>query len=143
MTKKSPSPRRLARRFALQALYQWKISETPTAQIELEFIASKSLHKIDVPYFLDLLHQIPKCVNSLDDLMKPILDRPIDELNPIELTILRMGIYEILHRPNVPYRVIIDEALRLSKTFGTVQGFKYVNAILDRIAKKIRATEYL
>ncbi len=138
MHKKSPTPRRLARRLALQAIYQWQLSGDSTVDIENQFIDSQSFDNVDAPYFLDLLHQIPKCVELLDQQMSTILDRRITELNPIELAILRIGVYEIVYCPSVPYKVIIDEALRLAKTFGTAEGFKYVNAVLDKIAKNLR-----
>jgi len=141
MNKKSPTPRRLARRLALQALYQWQLTDRPPIEIEAEFIANKPLDNIEVPYFLELLRTIPKHVEELDGHMKPILDRPLTELNPVELSVLRIGLYEIVYRLEIPYRVVIDEALRLAKTFGTVEGFKYVNAILDKMAKKLRKTE--
>jgi N utilization substance protein B len=138
MHKKSPTPRRLARRLALQAIYQWQLSGDSTVDIENQFIDSQSFDNVDAPYFLDLLHQIPKCVELLDQQMSTILDRRITELNPIELAILRIGVYEIVYCPSVPYKVIIDEALRLAKTFGAAEGFKYVNAVLDKIAKNLR-----
>ena len=138
MHKKSPTPRRLARRLALQAIYQWQLSGDSTVDIENQFIDSQSFDNVDAPYFLDLLHQIPKCVELLDQQMSTILDRRITELNPIELAILRIGVYEIIYCPSVPYKVSIDEALRLAKTFGAAEGFKYVNAVLDKIAKNLR-----
>lgn len=138
MNKKSPAPRRLARRLALQAIYQWQLTNTSPDEIEKQFLTHESLDKVDVPYFLELLRNVPKQVETLDAHMRPILDRPISDLNPIELAVLRIGLYEITHRPDVPYRVVIDEGLRLTKTFGTVEGFKYVNAILDKLAKILR-----
>lgn len=141
ISKKSPSPRRFARRLALQALYQWQLTAALPFEIEAQFIAAGSLEKVDVPYFLELLRNIPKQVEILDGHMRPILDRPIADLNPVELAILRIGLYEMVNRLDVPYRVVIDEALRLAKTFGTVEGFKYVNAILDKVAKVLRKVE--
>jgi len=141
MNKKSPTPRRLARRLALQAIYQWQLTAMSACDIEAQFISWESLENVDVPYFLELLRDIPKQADSLDDHMKPLLDRPITDLNPVELAVLRIGIYELAYRPDIPYRVVIDEALRLAKTFGTVEGFRYVNAILDKVAKKMRTIE--
>lgn len=143
MIRKSPAPRRFARRLALQALYQWHLTALPLQEIEAQFIANThtTFDKVDMPYFLELLRSIPPQAEILDAHMQPILDRPIADLNAVELTILRIGSYELAHRLEIPYRVVIDEALRLAKTFGTVEGFKYVNAILDKLAKKLRMVE--
>lgn len=141
MHKKSPAPRRLARRLALQAMYQWQLSGAHPGEIEAQFMLLENLEKVEVSYFLELLRNIPKQVEALDGHMRPLLDRPISDLSPVELSVLRIGLYEIVNRLDVPYRVVIDEALRLAKTFGTVEGFKYVNAILDKVAKKLRKIE--
>ncbi len=141
INKKSPNPRRLARRLALQALYQWQLTDTPPLEIEAQFIENTVLDKTDTPYFIELLRNVSKHVEELDAHIKPVLDRPIGDLNHIELAVLRIGLYEIVYRLDVPYRVVIDEALRLAKTFGTVEGFKYVNAVLDRVARKLRQVE--
>lgn len=139
--KPSPTARRLARRLALQAIYQWQLSEHPAVEIEQQFIATQPLGKADVPYFQQLLRQVTANISSLDAHFTPVLDRPINELNPIELAILRIATYELQHALEIPYRVVIDEALRLAKTFGAVEGFKYVNAVLDRVARQIRTVE--
>jgi N utilization substance protein B len=143
MNKKSPAPRRLARRLALQALYQWHLTSVSPQTIETEFLANPdtSFNKVDMPYFLGLVRHIPPQIGTLDAQIRPILDRPIEDLNAVELTILRIGLYEMVHHLDIPYRVIIDEALRLTKTFGTSEGFKYVNAILDKVARKLRKGE--
>jgi N utilization substance protein B len=143
MIRKSPAPRRFARRLALQALYQWQLTALPVHEIEAQFVANThtTFDKVDMPYFLELLRSIPPQIEILDAQMQPILDRPLQDLNVVELTILRIGSYELAHRLEIPYRVVIDEALRLAKTFGTVEGFKYVNAILDKLAKKLRKIE--
>ncbi len=139
--KYTPTARRLARRLALQAIYQWQLGQMPPAQIEAQFLQTQVLDKVDVPYFLELLRNIPKSVQLLDSHIRPVLDRPLEDLNPIELAIIRIALYELVHCPQVPYRVVIDEALRLAKTFGAVEGFKYVNAVLDKIARKLRKSE--
>jgi len=139
--KPNPTARRLARRLALQAIYQWQFSEQTAQEIERQFIDTHDLTKADVAYFLQLLHGVINEVASLDSYFTPWLDRPLTELTPIELAVLRLGVYELRLCLNVPYRVVIDEALRLTKTFGTVEGFKYVNAVLDRVASQLRAVE--
>jgi len=136
-----PNARRKARRLALQAIYQWQLSEMPPSDIEQQFLSDQPLTKVDVPYFLELLRGVPKNIGVIDEKLTPILDRPIAELNPVELAILRLGIYELGNRLDIPYRVVIDEALRLAKTFGAIEGFKYVNAVLDKIARSLRTAE--
>ena len=141
MSKKIPKARRKARQLALQAIYQWQLSAADPAEIEMQFLASKQIQQVDLDYFLELLRGIPKNVDAIDEQMQPVLDRPLNNLNPIELAILRIAIYELSHRMDVPYRVVINEALELAKTFGATEGFKYVNGVLDRVAHKIRAKE--
>ncbi len=136
--KASPSQRRKARRLALQAIYQWQLSGHTTSEIEAQFLEDQVSDKVDIPYFLELLRGVPLVFAELDAQMHPFLDRPLDNLNPIELAILRIAIYEFLHRLDIPYRVVIDEALRLAKAFGAQEGYKYVNAILDQVAKVSR-----
>jgi len=137
----SPAGRRNARRYALQAMYQWQVASTPINEIETEFLRYHIDKKIDLAYFKELIHGITENKSALDKEMLPFLGRPLHEIDPIELGVLRLAIYELLHRPDVPYRVVINEALELTKKFGSIDGYKFVNGMLDKIAKKIRATE--
>lgn len=137
----NPAARRNARRYALQAMYQWQLAHTPIAEIEAEFIAHQIDRQLDLLYFKELIHGIPKFEDDIDAEIEPFLGRPMHEIDPIELAVLRLATYELLKRPDVPYRVVINEALELTKKFGSVEGFKFVNGVLDRVAKKIRATE--
>jgi len=137
-----PTARHYARQYALQALYQWQISHTLPDEIELQFLAHQTMSKkTDLDYFKNLLHGVPNHCEQIDELMLPFLNRPITELDPIELSILRLSIYELLHRQDVPYRVIINEALELTKKFGSVEGYKFVNSILDHVARCLRKIE--
>lgn len=140
---KKTSARHNARHYALQAMYQWQITGAAIMDIEIEFMRYhiEPEKKLDIDYFKELLHEIPKNIDIIDDEMRPFLVRPISEIDPIELSVLRVAIYELIKRPDVPYRVIINEALELTKKFGSVEGHKFVNGILDRIAKKNRGTE--
>lgn len=137
----NPSARRNAREYALQAMYQWQITETPLHELELQFLTREIRKKTDLDYFRELIHSIPKQCDELDLLMTPFLSRPLKELDPIELAILRIGIYELSKRLDVPYRVAINEALELAKKFGSIEGFKFVNGVLDQLAKKLRTHE--
>lgn len=134
----SPALRRKARQLAMQALYQWELASASLVDIELEFREDNDMNKVDADYFSELLHQIPALKTDLDDLIKPLLDRDMSELTPVELTILRLSGYELLKRPDVPYRVIINEGVELAKTFGATDGHKYVNGILDKLARELR-----
>lgn len=135
------SARRKAREYGMQALYQWQMSGDDLQQIQVQFHQHHNMSKVDVDYFHDLLHQVPAHVTAIDQLFTPFLDRKIGELNPVELTIIRIGTYELSRRLDVPYRVVINEALGLAKRFGTDTGYKYVNGILDKVAKQCRAAE--
>jgi N utilization substance protein B len=137
----SASARHNARRYALQAMYQWQIADTSLIDIEHEFLRYHIDKKIDLDYFKELIHNIPQHQVELDNEIKPFLGRSFQDIDPVELAVLRMATYELLKRPDVPYRVIINEALELTKKFGSVEGFKFVNGILDRIAKKTRTLE--
>lgn len=137
-----PSARRNAREYAVQAMYQWQLSAAPVAEIELEFLVHHIKEKTDVTYFKELIHAVPELHEELDHEMEPFLvARRIDELDPVELAILRLSIYELLKRLDIPYRVVINEALELTKKFGSVEGFKFVNGVLDQVAKKLRSVE--
>lgn len=140
-SKMSPAARRKARYFALQALYQWQLSGNDLADIEVQYLTDNDMKRVDTPYFRELLHGVPQHLDTLDEKMADILDRPLKELDPIELAVLRIGIYELTYRPDVPYRVVINEALELAKLFGAEDGYKYVNGILDKVAQQLRKNE--
>ncbi|HBS42872.1 MAG TPA: transcription antitermination factor NusB [Oceanospirillales bacterium] len=139
--KSSPSARRKARRFALQALYQWQMTGSGLNDIEAEFRTDNDMSKVDMEYFHDILHGVPKSKTDMDAKIEPFLDRRIDELTPVELAILRLGAYEMCHRIDVPYKVVINEAVELAKTFGATDGHKYVNGVLDKLAQRERMVE--
>lgn len=133
--------RRRARQMVLQALYQWQMAGASVTQIEAEFMADNDMNQVDGPYFRELLHAIPARLNEFDRFIEPYLDRPIRDVDPIELAILRMGAYEFKERLDVPYRVVINEAVELAKKFGGTDGHKFVNGILDKLAARLRAVE--
>lgn len=136
-----PSARHNARHYAVQAMYQWQLTDAPLRDIESEFLAYQIEKKTEIEYFKELIHGIPEHQAELDKFIRTYIDRPFNEIDPIELAVMRLAVYELLKRPDIPYRVIINEALRLTKTFGSVEGFKFVNGVLDKVAKQIRATE--
>lgn len=133
--------RRWARRCALQALYQWQISANDINYIESQFLTEDYTAKMDVPYFLELLHEIPQSIDIIDACFISYLDRPMEELNPVELAILRISTYELLKRLEIPYRVIINEGVELAKSFASEDGHKYINGVVDKVAHQLRTTE--
>lgn len=137
----NPVARRNARRYALQAMYQWQLADTSLSALEAEFLNYHIDKVIDLAYFKELLHGVPANKDQIDREMQTCLGRPLHEIDPVELAVLRLAIYELLKRPDVPYRVIINEALELTKKFGSIEGHKFVNGVLDRIAKKNRVNE--
>jgi transcription antitermination protein NusB len=141
MSKQIGKARHRARECALQAIYQWQFSQGSTQDIEVQFHEDQNMVDVDQDYFSQLLHQIPKNLQQIDDHIEKVLDRPFHALNPIELAVLRIAVYEFLFRPDVPYKVIINEALQITKTYGAVAGFKYVNGVLDTLAKELRSLE--
>ncbi|MDN5872467.1 MAG: transcription antitermination factor NusB [Nitrococcus sp.] len=131
-----PRRRSRARRRALQALYQWQLTGQESAQIKRQFLEEYKMVNTDLEYFGELLHEIPARLTSLDALIEPVLDRPLAILDPIEKAILRMGIYELTQRLDVPYRVVVNEAVDLAKLFGAEQSHRYINGVLDRIGRE-------
>jgi transcription antitermination protein NusB len=137
----SATERHNARHYALQAMYQWQVAGAAITDIEQEFLVEHIDKKIDMPYFKELIHGIPTQVDVIDEAIKPFLKRSMSDIDPVELAVLRVATYELLKRPDVPYRVIINEALQLTKKFGSIEGYKFVNGILDKIAKANRSIE--
>lgn len=135
------SNRRKARSLALQAIYQWQFTSDPVSAIEAHFIPEINPKKTDQEYFRDLLRGVIANATAIDEKVSPFLDRKISELNPVELAVLRLAIYELLYRLDVPYKVVINEALELTKIYGSVEGHKYVNGVLDKAAQQFRKAE--
>ncbi|WBV62555.1 transcription antitermination factor NusB [Legionella pneumophila 130b] len=141
MEKQSIRGKRRARKFALQALYQWLMSGTNLHEIEAQFRTINNMDKVDGEYFCRLLYGIPTHVEALEASLLPYLDREINALNPIELTVLRIGSFELFHCPEIPYKVILDESVSLTKEFGSQEGYRYVNGVLNNLAKQVRSVE--
>ena len=134
--------RRRARKLALQALYQWHMSKTDAKEIEAQFNAINNMQKVDVDYFTRLLHGVIKELSNIDSAFTPLLDRPHQQLNPVELSILRLSTFELLYCLEVPYRIILDESVSLAKTFGSQDGHRYVNGVLHNLALNARKLEH-
>ena len=138
----SSNARVRARRTAVQACYQWLINKQPVTAVIKEFENDRAeLRKADKEYFRDLLEGINRYSQELDDTLAPLLDRPLSELNTVEHAILMLAVYELIHHPELPWRVAVNEAIELAKMFGAEQSYKYINGVLDKAARRIRSSE--
>jgi transcription antitermination protein NusB len=137
---KKLNERQKARRMLLQALYQWEIARASVNDILAEFLVYYQ-GKIDREFFKQVFPDVISHVDELDEMLRPWLDREIKSLDPIELSLLRLGLYELAHRIDVPYKVVINEAVELAKVFGATDGHKYINGVLDRAARQLRELE--
>ena len=135
------TPKQRSRARVVQALYQWLVSGDDIKKIEQEFLNQKE-GKISKAFFSNLLLNIPKRITVLDEIINPSLDRDIDELGPTEKAILYLGVYELKFQLEVPFKVVINEAVELSKLYGAEGSFKLINSSLDKIAPELRSTEF-
>nr|WP_231975074.1 transcription antitermination factor NusB [Pseudomonas pohangensis] len=133
--------RRKARSLAMQALYQWHMAGQSINEIEAQFRVDNDFSGVDGGYFSEILHGVPSLKTELDELLVPCLDRPLDELDPVELAILRLSLFELRNRVDVPYRVVINEGIELAKVYGATDGHKFVNGVLDKLAPQLREAE--
>ncbi len=134
--------RRMARHYAMQALYQWQIAGSSINAIEAEFRTDNDMSKVDVEYFHEVLHGVPEHLSELEELFSPYLvERSLDELDPITRALLRLATYEFKFRIDVPYKVVINEAVALAKKFGAEDSHKFINGVLDKTAADVRALE--
>lgn len=133
--------RSIARKLAMQALYQWQLTKQPAVEIKRQFLESEDSAGADREHFTELL---TGCIEGHDEItsaLTPFVDRPIEQLDPVEAAILMIGMFELRQRVDIPYRVVINEGVDLCKRFGATDAHKYVNAVLDRAAREIRKAE--
>jgi N utilization substance protein B len=135
------SPRRRSREFAVQGLYQWLLAATDPVVIAAELAESEDFQKSDIPYFRALLNGAIGHAREVEALIAPFLDRSVSALSPIERGILLLAGYELMRELEVPYRVVINEAVELAKVYGGTDGHKYVNGVLDKLAGRLRELE--
>ena len=133
--------RHKARELALQGLYQWLLADEHAAEIRAQLAEFKGYDKADQKYLERLLDGVIADAAELEAAFSPLLDRPVDELSPVEHGVLLIGAYELAHVPEVPYKVVINEAVELAKSYGGTDGHKYVNGVLDKLAAKLRPAE--
>ncbi|MDO8846171.1 transcription antitermination factor NusB [Methylicorpusculum sp.] len=130
-----------ARKSAVQALYQWQMTGQNLSQIELQFHEDDRLKDAQKSYFHELFHGVPAQLDKIDEALAPFVDRPIEKIDPVERAILRIGVYELLLRLDMPYKVVINESINLAKCFGAEGSHRYVNGILDKVAQQQRTAE--
>jgi N utilization substance protein B len=137
----TPAARSRTRQFLLQALYQAQLTETEFGGIADSFIAEHNMKRADLVYFREILRGIQLELDELVALISPRLDRAYAEIDPIEKAILLIGAYELKSRIDIPYKVVINEAVELAKSFGATESYKYVNSVLDALATELRQIE--
>jgi N utilization substance protein B len=130
-----------ARKAVVQALYQWQMTGHDLSEIERQFLEEERLKDAQKSYFVELFYGVPKNLDAIDQVLSEFVDRPVDNIDPVERAILRIGVYELMHRLDMPYRVILNEGINLAKDFGADGSHKYVNGILDKVAQQKRAVE--
>ncbi|HAT2880020.1 transcription antitermination factor NusB [Serratia marcescens] len=133
-----PAARRRARECAVQALYSWQLSKNDLADVEHQFLTEQDVKDVDVAYFRELLSGAAVNAGMLDELMAPYLSRQLEELGQVERAVLRVALFELKMREDVPYKVAINEAIELAKTFGAEDSYKFVNGVLDKVAPTLR-----
>jgi N utilization substance protein B len=136
-----PAARSRARRRALQALYAWQLSDSPIEKVISQFETEQDMDVADLEYFEALVRGVAKHAEELDAVLVRYIDRTMDQVDPIERAVLRIAGFELRFRPDVPYRVVINEAIETTKRFGAEHGHTYVNGVLDRAAAEWRAQE--
>ena len=133
--------RRRSREFALQGLYQWQLADAGITEIKQHLATVTGFDRADGAYFSSLLSGVINHAAGLEEALQPHLDRKFVELSPIERSILLIGAFELSNLPDVPYRVVINEAVELAKSYGGTDGHKYVNGVLDKLAAVARPGE--
>ena len=133
--------RHSARRLAMQAIYSWQLAQTPIVDLLSDFRSDIDFPKADETYFDELVSAVVGKTSELDSLIEPHLDRSADSVDPVELAILRLATYELKNRMDIPYRVVLDEAIGLAKKFGGTDGHKFINGVLDKLTGGLRSLE--
>jgi N utilization substance protein B len=136
-----PAARSRARRRALQALYAWQLSSSPVDKVIEQFRAEQDMEIADLEYFEALVRGVAEHADELDAVLSKFIDRTMSQVDPIERAVLRIAGFELAYRVDVPYRVVINEAIETTKRFGAEHGHTYVNGVLDRAAAEWRAQE--
>ncbi|KGJ90279.1 transcription antitermination factor NusB [Thalassotalea sp. ND16A] len=136
-----PTPRRKAREIAVQAVYSWQLTNNDISEVEANFLADNAKRRFDTEYFSLLLRGVATNVNDIDDIIRPLVDRPLADVDHVEKAIIRVGIFELRDCKEVPYKVVINEAIELAKAFAADDSHKFVNGVLDKVVKTFRPDE--
>jgi len=136
-----PAERRRARQFAVQAIYQWQITQSGVTQIIEQFSVDQDMSKTDVPYFKESLMGVVQNVESLDEKLSPYLSRKIEDVDMVDIAVLRLAMFELTHRTDVPHKVVLNEAIELAKDFATDESYKFVNGVLDKALRSLKLRE--
>lgn len=136
-----PAERRRARQFAVQAVYQWQITDASVGKIIDQFSEDQDLSKTDVPYFKELLAGVINRCETLDEKLSPYLSRKLTDVDKVDIAILRIAMYELTYRDDVPPKVILNEAIELAKDFATDESYKFVNGVLDKALRSLKMRE--
>lgn len=137
MTKPS-SNRHNARKAAVQALYQWDITQQAAEDIEKQFSQIHDMQNVDRKYLREIMTEVPKAKEALEEAITPFIGRKFASLDPVERAILRLGAYELIHREDVPTKVVMNEMIELAKVFGSEHSYKFVNGVMDKLASELR-----
>jgi len=136
--KMKPAERRRARQFAVQSVYQWQITKLNAGQIIDQFTVDQDLSKTDVPYFKELLTGVINHVEDLDEKLSPYLSRKIEDVDMVDIAVLRIAMFELTYRTDVPHKVVLNEAIELAKDFATDESYKFVNGVLDKALRSLK-----
>ena len=133
--------RRRARDLLLQALYQWAVAGQSASEIDAQFHAESNMERVDVDYFQEVLRKVTADSDQIDAHFVDLIERPLKDLDPVTLSILRLASYELSARLDIPFKVVINEAINLAKKFGPDESTRFINGVLDRVAARLRSAE--
>ncbi|MCK5818935.1 MAG: transcription antitermination factor NusB [Psychromonas sp.] len=133
-----PKERCSARQFALQAVYQWQLTQAPSSEIFDQFSVDQDLSKTDIPYFKALVAGVISCCDMLDKQLAPYLSRKLTDVDKVDIAILRLAMFELTYREDVPHKVVLNEAIELAKNFATDESYKFVNGVLDKALRSLK-----
>jgi len=132
------SNRHNARKAAVQALYQWDLTQQPATDIEKQFVQIHDMQNVDLKFVREIMREVPKVEAELESAISPYIGRDFSALDPVERAILRLGVYELIYRPDVPTKVVLNEMIELAKIFGSDHSYKFINGVMDKLAKSLR-----
>ncbi len=139
---KGISERRRARDMLVQALYQWALTGHSATEIDAQFHAENDMERVDVDYFQEVLRAVIKQSEAIDAQFVDLIDRPLKDLDPVSISILRLATYELTERLDIPFKVVINEAINLAKKFGPSESMRFINGVLDKLAARARPVEF-